>query len=360
MDDAQLQEISAAHPELAELYAEALAGLAAADDEAALDQVRVRFLGRKSRLTEILRAIPQLPPEVRPVVGRYGNMVRAELEQRIEERGARLASAALSRSLAEERIDVTLPGQPFLAGHEHLISQTIREVEDIFVGLGYAVAEGPEVELDYYNFTALNTPEDHPARSLHDTFFVEAPAGWQGPAGAYPVLLRTHTSPVQIRVMESQPPPVYIVCLGKTYRRDADATHAPMFHQVEGLVVDEGITLGDLKGTLHHFVREFFGPARAMRVRPHYFPFTEPSIEVDVSCELCAGAGCRSCKWAGWLETLGAGMVDPNVYSFVGYDPERVSGFAFGMGVERMAMLKHGVPDLRLFCDNDVRFLEQF
>jgi phenylalanyl-tRNA synthetase alpha chain len=360
MDDAQLQELAAAHPELAELYQEALAGLAAAVDEAALEDVRVRFLGRKSRLTEILRSIPQLAPDVRPVVGRYGNQVRAELEGRIEERATELTSAALSRSLVEDRIDVTLPGQPFLAGHEHLISQTIREVQDIFIGLGYKVAEGPEVELDYYNFTALNHPPDHPARSLHDTFFIEPPATWDAAAGSYPLLLRTHTSPVQIRTMEAQRPPVYIVCTGKTYRRDSDATHTPVFNQVEGLVVDEGITLGDLKGTLHHFVREFFGPDRAMRVRPHYFPFTEPSIEVDISCELCAGAGCRSCKYSGWLEILGAGMVDPNVYGFVDYDPEKVSGFAFGMGVERMAMLKHSIPDLRLFFDNDVRFLEQF
>jgi phenylalanyl-tRNA synthetase alpha chain len=265
--------------------------------------------------------------------------------------------------LAHERLDVTLPAQPFPAGHEHLISQTMREVEDIFIGLGYRIAEGPEVELDYYNFTALNTPPSHPARSAHDTFWVVEQRETMPEAvmdADRGVLLRTHTSPVQVRVMEQQQPPVYVVCLGKVYRRDSDATHTPMFHQVEGLVVDEGITLADLKGTVHHFTQEFFGGERAIRVRPHFFPFTEPSIEVDVSCELCGGKGCRSCKHSGWLEIMGAGMVDPAVYEFVDYDPEKISGFAFGMGVERMAMLKHGIPDLRLFYDNDVRFLRQF
>jgi phenylalanyl-tRNA synthetase alpha chain len=239
----------------------------------------------------------------------------------------------------------------------------MREVEDIFVGLGYRIAEGPEVELDYYNFTALNTPPSHPARSAHDTFWVQEQRETMPEAvvdADRGVLLRTHTSPVQVRVMEQQQAPVYVLCLGKVYRRDSDATHTPMFHQVEGLVVDEGITLADLKGTVAHFTREFFGPERSIRVRPHFFPFTEPSIEVDVDCGLCGGKGCRSCKHAGWLEIMGAGMVDPNLYGFVGYDPEQVSGFAFGMGVERMAMLKHGIPDLRLFYDNDVRFLRQF
>jgi phenylalanyl-tRNA synthetase alpha chain len=363
MDDRQLAELSAAHPELAGLRAEAVSGAAAASDAAALEEVRVHYLGRKSRLTEILRSVATLPPEQRPVVGRLGNVVRKELEALMDEREAELGRAALAESLAHERLDVTLPGAPFPAGHEHLITQTMREVEDIFIGLGYHIAEGPEVELDYYNFTALNTPPSHPARSSHDTFWVEEPRESMPEAvvdADRGVLLRTHTSPVQVRVMESRQPPVYIVCLGKTYRRDSDATHTPMFHQVEGLVVDEGITLSDLKGTVAHFTREFFGPDRRIRVRPHFFPFTEPSIEVDVDCGLCGGQGCRSCKYAGWLEIMGAGMVDPNVYGFVGYDPEAVSGFAFGMGVERMAMLKHGIPDLRLFYDNDVRFLRQF
>ena len=363
MDDRQLAELSAAHPDLAALRADALAAVAAAADVAALGEARVHFLGRKSRLTEILRSISALPVEQRPVVGKLGNVVRLELEALVEAREVELKKAALSASLAGERIDVTLPGEPFPAGHEHLVSQTMREVEDIFIGLGYTLAEGPEVELDYYNFTALNTPPSHPARSAHDTFWVDEPRSTMPEAvvdADRGVLLRTHTSPVQVRTMEQQQPPVYVVCLGKVYRRDSDATHTPMFYQVEGLVVDEGITLADLKGTVHHFTREFFGRDRAIRVRPHFFPFTEPSIEVDVSCELCAGRGCRSCKNSGWLEIMGAGMVDPNVYGFVGYDPEVVSGFAFGMGVERMAMLKHGIPDLRLFYDNDVRFLRQF
>ncbi|MGZ4200307.1 MAG: phenylalanine--tRNA ligase subunit alpha [Thermoleophilia bacterium] len=382
MDDAQLHDLQERTPELAALYAEAAAAAAAAASADALEQVRVRFLGRKSRLTEILRSISTLPAEQRPVVGKLGNIVRVELERLVEEREAALAGASLQQALAAERIDVTLPGVPLPLGHQHLITRTIREVEDIFLGLGYKVAEGPEIELEYYNFTALNTPDDHPARSVDDTFFIDertavrravgdggAAAGTAvgAPAGAPPaapavgdLLLRTQTSPVQVRTMESQEPPVYIICPGKVYRPDLDATHTPMFHQVEGLAVDHGITLADLKGTLHQFAREFFGAERAIRLRPHFFPFTEPSVELDVSCELCSGAGCRSCKWSGWLEILGAGMVDPNLYGFVGYDAGALQGFAFGMGVERMAMLKHGVPDARSFFDNDLRFLEQF
>jgi len=349
MDDAQRGELAARAPDLAALFAEALAAIAAAGEQAALEQVRVQFLGRKSRLTDMLRSISSLPAEQRPVVGKLGNVVRVELEALVDSREKELASEALQASLAGDRIDVTLPGVPLPLGHEHLITKTIREVEDIFVGLGYQVADGPEIETDYYNFTALNTPDDHPARSLQDTFYVDEH-----------LLLRTQTSPVQVRTMEAQEPPVYIICPGKTYRPDLDATHTPMFHQVEGLAVDEGITLADLKGTLHHFAREFFGADRAIRLRPHFFPFTEPSVEVDVSCLLCGGEGCRSCKNSGWLEILGAGMVDPNVYGFVGYDSERWQGFAFGIGVERMAMLKHGIPDARALYDNDLRFLEQF
>jgi len=349
MDEAQHAELQQRAPDLAALYAEARAAVAAAGDRAALEQVRVQLLGRKSRLTELLRSIPTLAPEDRPVVGKLGNVVRAELEALVDSREKELAGAALRDSLAHERIDITLPGVPLPRGHEHLVTRTIREVEDIFLGLGYKVADGPEIETDYYNFTALNTPEDHPARSLQDTFYFDEH-----------LLLRTQTSPVQVRTMEAQEPPVYIICPGKTYRPDLDATHTPMFHQVEGLAVDEGITLADLKGTLHHFAREFFGADRAIRLRPHYFPFTEPSVEVDVSCLLCGGEGCRSCKHSGWLEILGAGMVDPNLYGFVGYDGERWQGFAFGIGVERMAMLKHGIPDARAFFENDLRFLEQF
>jgi len=363
MDDAQLQEMKEHAPALAALYHTGCETILHAADTAALEQARVETLGRKSPLTEMLRAIPTLAPETRPLIGKAGNLVRREFEALVERREAELKQAALADSLEHERLDVTLPGQPCPAGHEHLISQTMREVEDIFIGLGYRIAEGPEVELDYYNFTALNTPPSHPARSAHDTFWVVEQRETMPEAvvdADRGVLLRTHTSPVQVRTMERQRPPVYVVCLGKVYRRDSDATHTPMFHQVEGLVVDEGITLADLKGTVHHFTQEFFGGEREIRVRPHFFPFTEPSIEVDVACELCGGKGCRSCKHSGWLEIMGAGMVDPAVYDFVDYDPEQVSGFAFGMGVERMAMLKHGIPDLRLFYDNDVRFLRQF
>jgi len=320
-----------------------------APDLDSLEDVRVRFLGRKAPLTTLLRSIPELPVEERPGVGRFGNLVKKELEQALEGRHAMLEADELVHGLERDRVDVTLPGRSLPLGHLHLITSTWREIEDIFVGMGYEVAEGPEVETDYYNFEALNTPADHPARSLHDTFFVSEQ-----------VLLRTHTSPVQVRTMEKQQPPVYVIVPGKAYRRDSDATHTPMFHQVEGLVVDQGITLADLKGTLEAFARAMFGADRRVRLRPHFFPFTEPSVEVDVSCMMCEGAGCRLCKRSGWLEILGAGMVDPNVFGFVGYDPEEYTGFAFGMGIERIAMLKHGVTDLRLFYDNDLRFLRQF
>jgi phenylalanyl-tRNA synthetase alpha chain len=335
--------------DLRTVYTDGSAAIEAAADLAALEEVRVAFLGRKAELTTLLRSIPQLPAEERPAVGRFGNLVKKELEEALARRQAALESDELIHALVRDRADVTLPGRPLPPGHLHLITQTRREMEDIFVGMGYAVAEGPEIETDYYNFTALNHPPDHPARSLHDTFFV-----------AGQVLLRTHTSPVQIRVMEQQQPPVYVIVPGRVYRRDSDATHTPMFHQVEGLVVDRGITLGDLIGTLESFAKAMFGEDRRIRVRPHYFPFTEPSVEVDVSCFACEGAGCRLCKRTGWLEILGAGMVDPNVFGFVDYDPEEYTGFAFGMGIERIAMLKHGVSDLRLFFENDLRFLRQF
>ncbi len=348
-----------------EIQLEGLAEVEAAGTVAELEEVRVRFLGRKAELTGILRGIADLPPEQRGPVGGTGNKVRKTLESAIEEKVEGLRNDELEKSLAEDRIDVTLPGAPARAvGHIHPITRTRRLIEDVMIGLGYQVMEGPEVEHDYYNFTALNHPEGHPARMLQDTFYVEDERHVEQ------VLLRTHTSPMQVRAMEASPPPLFMIVPGKTYRRDSDATHSPMFHQVEGLAVGEGITLADLKGTLLAMLREIFGPDREVRMRPHFFPFTEPSVEFDVSCFRCGGSGslgdgsrCGLCKGIGWIELGGAGMVDPNVFGFVadaGYDPDSVTGFAFGFGIERIAMLRHGVGDLRLFFDNDVRMLEQF
>jgi phenylalanyl-tRNA synthetase alpha chain len=342
-----LEQIS--RPDLKAIYAEGVEAVSTAPDPASLETVRVRFLGRKAELTLLLRSIPELPASERPEVGKVGNLIRRELESILESRRVDLEAGELMRGLEKDRLDVSLPGWSVPVGHLHLVTQTRREIEDIFAGMGYEIADGPEIETEYYNFEALNTPADHPARSLHDTFFITDQ-----------VLLRTHTSPVQVRTMEKQRPPVHIIVPGRAYRRDSDATHTPMFHQVEGLVVDEHVTLADLKGTLETFARAMFGAERQVRLRPHFFPFTEPSVEVDVSCMMCEGAGCRLCKRSGWLEILGAGMVDPNVFGFVDYDPEVYSGFAFGMGIERIAMLKHGVSDLRLFFENDLRFLRQF
>jgi phenylalanyl-tRNA synthetase alpha chain len=345
-----------------EIGTEAAAAIEAAAGTAELEELRVRHLGRKAELTTILRGIAELPQEERGKVGAAANKARQQLEALLERRAAALDASELETSLAEDRIDVTLPGAPaHPAGHLHLITRTTRQIEDVMVGLGYRVIEGPEIEHDYYNFTALNHPPGHPARMLQDTFYVQS----------HPeILLRTHTSPVQPRAMEAQPPPIFAIMPGKVYRRDSDATHTPMFHQVEGLAIGEGITLADLQGTLEEMLRSIFGDGREARMRPHFFPFTEPSVEFDVSCFQCGGSGeidggerCNLCKGIGWIEVGGAGMVDPNVLGFVaehGYDPERVQGFAFGMGVERIAMLRHGVPDLRRFFDNDVRMLEQF
>jgi phenylalanyl-tRNA synthetase alpha chain len=343
-----------------DLRREAEAAIAAAGSAAELEELRVRYLGRKAELTQALRSIGELPPEERGPVGKAANAVKQALERELGERTAGLEAGELDRRLAEDRIDVTLPGDPPLpAGRLHLVSAIRRELEDVFVGLGFQVLEGPEVEHEYYNFTALNHPPEHPARLPQDTFYFSDE-----------VLLRTHTSPMQIRAMEAQGPPIYIVVPGRVYRPDtADATHVPMFHQLEGLAIDEGITLADLQGVLLAFARAVFGPTREVRLRPGYFPFTEPSVEVDVSCFVCDATGvvdggrCPTCKGEGWIEILGAGMVDPNVFGYVGemgYDPERVQGFAFGMGIERIAMLKHGVPDLRMLYENDVRLLEQF
>jgi phenylalanyl-tRNA synthetase alpha chain len=358
---------------------EALAAIAVAPDLSALEELRVRYLGRKSELTSILRGIAELDPAERGAVGAVANAARKALESELESRAAELEAGELDRVLYEQAIDVTLPGAPPVpAGHLHLITRTRREIEDIFVGLGYRVMEGPEVEHDFYNFTALNHPPGHPARQTQDSFYVDPSTLPDGvtnedglPPGPKDVLLRTHTSPMQVRAMEAQPPPIFIVVPGTVYRRDTiDATHLPMFHQVEGLAVAAGISLTDLAGTLEHVAKALFGPERRTRLKPDYFPFTEPSVQVDVSCFACDGTGVLAdgardplCKGSGWIEILGAGMVDPNVYAFVDspeYDPETTQGFAFGMGIERITMLKHSIPDLRLFFENDIRFLEQF
>jgi phenylalanyl-tRNA synthetase alpha chain len=344
---------------IAQIEQEAQAAIEAASDSTKLEQVRVRYLGRKAELPNLLRRVAELPPEERAATGKAANQARQALEQAIERKQQDLEAAELQQRLERHRVDVTLPGDPApRIGHLHLITQTRREIEDIFIGLGFDVAEGPEVETVYYNFDALNHDVTHPARGRTDTFYVNDE-----------VLLRTHTSPVQVRAMETHPPPLYIVIPGRVYRPDSDATHTPQFHQVEGLAVDTDITLGDLQGTLLTWARATFGAEREVRMRPHFFPFTEPSVEVDVSCFNCKqgvtadGRRCPICKGEAWLEILGAGMVDPNVFEYVreyGYDPEQIQGFAFGMGIERIAMLKHGVPDLRLFYENDIRFLEQF
>jgi phenylalanyl-tRNA synthetase alpha chain len=347
-------------PDLKELRAEGESAIAAAGTTAELEELRVRLLGRKSQLTATLRSIGELPPEQRGPAGKQANEVRQALEGLLARRTAELEAAELDRRLASDRIDVTLPGDPPLRpGHLHLVSQIRRRMEDVFVGLGFSVVEGPEIEYDYYNFTALNHPPEHPARAPHDTFYL-----------AESVLLRTHTSPMQVRAMEAQGPPIYIVVPGRVYRPDTpDATHVPMFWQLEGLAIDENITLADLQGVLLQFARQMFGEDTRVRLRPGYFPFTEPSVEVDVSCFRCGGTGwegaerCFTCKGEAWIEILGSGMVDPNVLDYVrdtGYDNELVQGFAFGMGIERIASIVHEVPDLRMLYENDLRLLEQF
>ena len=334
-----------------ELRDEALSAVELADSTSELESVRVKYLGRSAGLTEIKKSIRNLPPEDRREVGGAANRATNEIEAALTERLALVVAAEREERLRAEAVDVTLPGVPYPKGSLHPSMRIIDEVVDFFVGLGYKVAEGPEVETDYYNFTALNIPPGHPARGEHDTFFLD-----EG------LVLRTHTSPVQIRTMLTQEPPVYVVCPGRTYRRDSDPTHTPMFNQIEGLAVDEGLTLAHLKGTLAAMARHVFGEGAKVRLRPGYFQFTEPSVELDVSCFVCGGTNpnCKVCKGAGWLEMLGAGMVDPAVLVEVGYDIERYTGFAFGMGPDRMAMVKYGVPDLRLFFEGDLRFLRQF
>ncbi len=312
-----------------------------------LELLRVKHLGRKGDLTGILRGLGKLDPEVRRNVGQEANRAKEALEAALDQ--ARLALKEAARRSAATAVDVTLPGRRLSRGRLHPLNRIMAEVCDIFLHLGFEAVEGPEVELDWYNFEALNLPPDHPARDMQDTFYFSDK-----------VLLRTHTSPMQIRTMEVRQPPVRIIAPGKVYRRDSDITHSPMFHQVEGLLVDKGVTFADLKGVLTAFVHQMFGPEVGVRFRPSYFPFTEPSAEVDIECVMCGGHGCRVCKATGWLEVLGSGMVHPAVFEAVGYDPETHTGFAFGLGIERIAMLKYGIDDIRLFFDNDLRFLRQF
>jgi phenylalanyl-tRNA synthetase alpha chain len=335
--------------QLEQLKIAALQAMAAASGEEALQEVRVRFLGRKGELTALMKGLGSLSPEERPIVGQLVNAVKEEIEVALENALGTAREADKARRLQSERIDVTLPGRSPVRGTRHPITLVIEEVCDIFAGLGFTVAEGPEIEHDWYNFEALNFPPDHPARDMQDTFFVDNN-----------LLLRTHTSPVQVRTMLKQKPPVRIIAPGTVYRCDSDATHSPMFHQIEGLLVDKGVTFGDLKGILTIFTNQLFGQKTGVRLRPSFFPFTEPSAEVDIACVICGGKGCRVCKNSGWLEILGAGMVDPEVYRHVNYDAEDISGFAFGMGIERIAMLKYGISDMRLLFENDVRFLRQF
>jgi phenylalanyl-tRNA synthetase alpha chain len=331
------------------LFQMALADLAAASREEEIQEIRVKYLGKKGELTLIKKGLGSLSSEERPVVGQSVNMVSDRLLEKIESALKSVRNTQKNARLNLERIDITLPGRTRSVGSKHPITLVTEEITEIFAGLGFQVAEGPEIELDFYNFEALNFPKDHPARDMQDTFFVDDN-----------ILLRTHTSPVQVRTMLKNPPPVRIIAPGTVYRCDSDATHSPMFHQVEGLMVDKDISFGDLKGILTTFVNQFFGKDVGVRLRPSFFPFTEPSAEVDIACVICKGKGCRVCKNSGWLEILGAGMVDPEVYRHVNYDPDTVSGFAFGMGIERIAMLKYGISDMRLLFENDLRFLRQF
>ncbi len=327
---------------------DALAAISA--QNADLEQIRIKYLGKKGELTAVLRGMGALSAEERPIIGQIANEVRTEIESALSAATQILKEKELQKKLIEEKIDVTMPAADIKVGKLHPLTQIQRRIEEIFIGMGFSIAEGPEVELDYYNFQALNIPENHPARDTQDTFYITEN-----------ILLRSQTSPVQVRTMEKQKPPIRIISPGRVYRSDAvDATHSPLFHQVEGLVVDKGITMGDLKGMLETFAKTLFGDETRLRFRPHHFPFTEPSAEVDVSCFVCGGKGCRVCKNEGWIEILGAGMVHPFVLENCGIDPNVYSGFAFGMGVERIAMKHYGIDDMRLLYENDTRFLEQF
>lgn len=355
----RLKELTANRPEMDDLVERALGEVDSCEDLGEVERAKVRLLGKKGPVSGIFKRITEMPQEERPVVGEIGNILRKLITGRLEEKSSMLESMEARERLSQMSTDVTLPGRKRSLGHLHLLTQVIDEVVSIFLSQGYRVETGPEVELDYYNFEALNQPAYHPARSLQDTFYIKR----KEPEKDSPddVLLRTHTSPVQIRVMESCRPPLYVISPGKAFRRDEiDATHSAVFHQVEGFAVDRGINMGHLKGTLEVVARKMFGEDRRVRFRPHFFPFTEPSAEMDVSCFSCDGSGCRLCKGVGWLEILGCGMIDPNVFEYVGYDPEEFSGFAFGLGMDRIAMMKYGIDDLRVLFENDTRFLEQF
>ncbi len=335
---------------LEEIRISAHAALSAVANGDELEDLRVKFLGKKGELTSILRQMGGLTAEERPIVGQLANEVRAFIEEEVEKKKAALLESSFAQKLKAEEIDVTMPGKIKHLGKKHPMTIVLEEVSDIFLGMGFSVAEGPEVELDYYNFKALNIPENHPARDTQDTFYISEN-----------VVLRTQTSPVQVRTMESQKPPIKVISPGRVYRSDAvDATHSPVFTQIEGLVVDKGVTMSDLKGTLQTFAKRLYGEDSVVRFRPHHFPFTEPSAEMDICCFACGGVGCRLCKGEGWIEILGAGMVHPNVLKNCGIDPEVYSGFAFGMGLERIVMRRYAIDDLRLFSENDMRFLNQF
>ncbi|MBS1126587.1 MAG: Phenylalanyl-tRNA synthetase alpha chain, partial [Nitrospirae bacterium] len=321
----------------------------AVTDLAGLQQIKSMYTGKKGLLTEKLKALSAISPEERRDYGKLVNEIKDFIELTVKEKELAFRTIEKETRLQTEKIDITLPGKPFLFGRKHPINQTLSEIKDIFVSMGFAIEDGPEVELDYYNFEALNLPKDHPARDMQDTFYVSDD-----------VVLRTHTSPVQVRVMEKKKPPLKIIAPGKVYRCDSDVSHTAMFHQVEGLMVDKGISFSDLKGVLELFIHSFFGKDTPVRFRPSYFPFTEPSAEVDIGCIFCSGNGCRICKTTGWIEVMGCGMVNPRVFEMSGYQPDEYTGFAFGMGIERMTMLKYSIDDIRLFYENDLRFLKQF
>ncbi|MEK7793835.1 MAG: phenylalanine--tRNA ligase subunit alpha [Candidatus Hydrogenedentota bacterium] len=333
---------------LKQLEAEGIALIAAAPDIKSLEDIRVRFLGRNGEVTGVLRGLKDVPETERPALGQAANQTKTLLAEAIDRRKAELEAAGAGGD-RRPVLDFSLPGRQPDAGHTHIISQLIDQLVGIFRELGFQLAEGPEVETEFYNFDALNTPKEHPARDVHDTFFVKPG-----------VVLRTHTTPIQIRIMEQHRPPIAAVFPGRVYRVDWDASHSPMFWQLDGLLVDEGVTFADLKGTMQHFLHRLYGADAKIRFRPHFFPFTEPSAEVDVSCTVCKGAGCRACKHSGWMEVLGCGMVHPNIFKRVGYDAEKYTGYAFGLGLDRLAMLKHAVPTIQHLSDNDLRFLQQF